>query len=160
MDDLDFHRQIGAALLAVGQDGGRRTPAPGIETRPRHIQQSCQAGDIGPCAGDLRGGALRGHQLDPGRFCCIAAKYADFLRERNVLVLLRDSPAQGQQLGSFGRAQRLFAVDLGRRQPAAFVLDQATQYRLTAPEFADDFGDRAPGVDHPVRGLDFVLGRE
>ncbi|WP_194852804.1 hypothetical protein [Nocardia sp. SYP-A9097] len=34
MDSLDFHRQIDAALLPVGQNGGRRAFAPGIETRP------------------------------------------------------------------------------------------------------------------------------
>lgn len=55
---------------------------------------------------------------------------------------------------------KVFAVDSGGIDTAAFVGDPAAQQAFVDAELAGDLGDGAFGIDHPAGGLDLVLGRE
>ena len=47
-----------------------------------------------------------------------------------------------------------------RAAAAAFVGDPPPQQAFVDPSLAGHFGDRAPGIDDPVSGLELVLDRE
>src|SRR5438874_2059244 len=51
-------------------------------------------------------------------------------------------------------------MHLGRGDSAPLVLDPRTQQTLVNTQFPGNFGDRATRIDHTMRSLDLVLGRE
>jgi len=83
---------------------------------------------------------------------------AHFFQEDDVFLLLGDLLAQTRQFGTLCHGQRLVVTGCRGLDAPSLVGDPPSQQTLIHTKLASNFGDRAPGIDHPMSGLNLVFG--